>query len=91
MAGIEEEDKWVRDDGDGQVDDDEGGDDEVGIVGVEMGEDCDDGDRVDGMRGEERQRDKAQEIGDDEGRDTEEVHSEVQEEGGDGSMMISRN
>ena len=62
---------------DGKEDSDEGRDDGVGVVGVKMGEDCDDGDRVDEVRDEEMQRDEAQE--DDEGRDT----KEVQEEGGD--------
>ena len=53
--------------GDGQEDSDEGRDDGVGVVGVKMREDCDDGDSLD----------EAQE--DDEGRDA----KEVQEEGGD--------
>ena len=63
--------------GDGQEDSDEGRDDGVGVVGVKMREDCDDGDRVDKARDKEIQRDEAQE--DDEGRDA----KEVQEEGGD--------
>ena len=69
---------------DGQEDSDEGRDDGVGVVGVKMGEDCDDGDRVDEARDEEMHRDEAQE--DDEGR----YAKEVQEEGGMWSKMIVR-
>ena len=64
--------------GDGKEDDDEGRDDGIGVVGVKMGEDCNFGDRVDGVRDEEMQRGEAQE--DDEGRGI----KEVQEEWGDG-------
>ena len=70
--------------GDDQEDSDEGRDDGVGVVGVKMREDCDDGDRVDEARDKEIQRDEAQE--DDEGRDA----KEVQEEGGMWSKMIVR-
>ena len=47
------------DNGDGQKDYDEGRYDGVGVVVVKMGEDCDDGDRVDEVRDEEMQRDEA--------------------------------